>query len=369
MPVESGRDKAARFLAQSVQRDQLSQAYLLIGPQGSGKTSLAWDFAQHLLCAEGGCGSCEDCQRVQRRSHPDVHVLAPQGVKGYVIEQVRDLVRDSALAPIQASAKLYLLQRCELLQDAAANALLKTLEEPPANTYFVLTARTREAILPTILSRCTVLELGSAPADEALVELMRQTGAKPERALGALAICGGSVQRACAFLASPARLALWDRAAATMESLLGADDLQLLQDAKDLVTAARAPLEDVSAQHEEQLEEGGDYLSRSALRSLGEQQKRELASQEREFLGELLACIRSWLGDGLSLAVGAPRALANTRSAAALRQLASQLPSQNFVNALKSVDLAGKRIAYGVTPQLAVEALLFDLRKVLSCPK
>ena len=92
--------------------------------------------------------------RVARHTHPDVHSYAPESVTGYLIGQTRDLIDDVALAPIRGRAKVYIIDRAERLRPESANALLKTLEEPPEGVTFILLGTSTETILPTIVSRC-----------------------------------------------------------------------------------------------------------------------------------------------------------------------------------------------------------------------
>ena len=142
------------FLATALAEGRLSHAYLFLGPPGSGKHEAAEALAKCVVCPSGGDATCDECRRVAHRTHPDVHWLAPGSATGYLVSQVRELIEDAGLAPIRAATKLYVLERAELLRGGAANALLKTLEEPPAHTMFVLCGRVADAMLPTIVSRC-----------------------------------------------------------------------------------------------------------------------------------------------------------------------------------------------------------------------
>ncbi|MEF2855500.1 MAG: DNA polymerase III subunit delta', partial [Collinsella intestinalis] len=143
------------FLARAVTSGRASHAYLFLGSPGSGKLDAAWALAQALLCGEdgvsGACASCDDCGRVARRTHPDAHYFAPESATGYLIAQTRELLEDVALAPIRAKAKVYIVDRAEQLRANTANALLKTLEEPPAGVTFILLGSSADVMLPTIM--------------------------------------------------------------------------------------------------------------------------------------------------------------------------------------------------------------------------
>ena len=141
------------------------------------------------ICADGGDGSCDECIRVAHRTHPDVRWLAPGSVTGYLVDQVRDVIADASLSPARATRKVYIVERAELLRGAAANALLKTIEEPPSDVIFVLMARAEETVLPTIVSRCQVVRFQVIAPDVALAELVR-SGATEREARIALSVAG-----------------------------------------------------------------------------------------------------------------------------------------------------------------------------------
>lgn len=109
---------------------------------------------QAFLCEQGGCGACDGCVRVARHTHPDVHYYTPESATGYLIAQTRELLDDVPLAPIRAKAKVYIVDRAEQLRANTANALLKTLEEPPEGVMFILLGTSADVMLPTIVSRC-----------------------------------------------------------------------------------------------------------------------------------------------------------------------------------------------------------------------
>ena len=184
-----GQPKVREFLRASVVSERVTQAYLFVGPAGSNKTQAAYALAQALLCPKGprgprggSCGACDRCGRILRRKHPDVRYFAPAGANGYLVEQVREIVADTALSPIQADKKIYILDRVDQLGASAANAFLKTLEEPADDVVMILLGRTRESVLPTIVSRCQVVPFRHIPASEAAGIVAQNTGAqKTER--------------------------------------------------------------------------------------------------------------------------------------------------------------------------------------------
>ena len=124
-----GQPKVRDFLRACVRGDRVSHAYLFTGPAGSNKTAAAFALAKDIVCEGDPCSSCEacsadTCRRIDRKSHPDVHYLAPEGAQGYVVEQIRELVADSQLAPLAGRHKVYILDRVDSLGTSAANAFL-----------------------------------------------------------------------------------------------------------------------------------------------------------------------------------------------------------------------------------------------------
>ena len=129
--------------------------------------------------------------------------LQPEGAAGYLAEQVREIIHDVSLSPIEGPLKVYIMEGADLFNDSAANALLKTLEEPPADVVFVLLAHSLEPVPPTIVSRCQVVRFRRLAPSEAVALLLSQTGAAPDEAAAALAAAGGVVARARDFSRSP----------------------------------------------------------------------------------------------------------------------------------------------------------------------
>ncbi len=132
------QERVRDFLTNAVASGRASHAYLFLGAPGAGKLDAAWALAQAFLCEQDGCGSCDSCVRVARHTHPDVHYYTPESATGYLIAQTRELLDDVPLAPIRAKAKVYIIDRAEQLRANTANALLKTLEEPPEGVMFIL---------------------------------------------------------------------------------------------------------------------------------------------------------------------------------------------------------------------------------------
>lgn len=359
------------FLARAVASGRASHAYLFLGSPGSGKLDAAWALAQALLCAEeaipGACAACDDCVRVARRTHPDVHYYAPESATGYLIAQTRDLLEDVALSPIRAKRKVYIIDRAEQLRANTANALLKTLEEPPESVTFILLGTSSDVMLPTIVSRCQCVPFRPLSTDESTTAVARATGLPPARCRMAVAVAG-SPARAVEFLKSANRQAARRAMVRAVDALAHADEADILASAKELMGAIHAPLAEVKSTQQAVLEQNQDYLSRGALKQLEDRNKRELNARERSGIMEALASVRSLLRDVLIRLEDAQDAPVNDDVRDVVERIASDTTTTGVTLALDAVSLAETRIARNVTPQLAIEVMLFDIRKALKCP-
>ncbi|MEZ4595198.1 MAG: DNA polymerase III subunit delta' [Chloroflexota bacterium] len=168
-----GHGWAVQMLADGLANDRLGHAYLITGPEQVGKTTLARTFAQALNCeaveAERPCGHCRPCKLIAVDRHPDVKLVSPEvsgrGKLTLKIETIRQLQQDLNLSAYEARYKVAILERFDAATIGAANAFLKTLEEPPGKVVLLLTATDADMLLPTISSRCRTLNLRPLPPD------------------------------------------------------------------------------------------------------------------------------------------------------------------------------------------------------------
>ena len=169
-----GQDRAKEILQLALAQNRLGHAYLFTGPAGVGKTLLARETAQAVLCRSPGarqCGACRDCLLFAHDGHPDFMLLQPEGTSRVIkISQVREyLIPTLSLMPVQSERRVAIIRDADALQEEAANAILKTLEEPVGATLFILVTGAPSALLPTILSRCQMVRfdpLGEGPLRE-----------------------------------------------------------------------------------------------------------------------------------------------------------------------------------------------------------
>lgn len=206
-----GQERAVAHLSASLASSgnsgiRPSGAYLFAGPDGVGKESAARAFAAAIVCRNsdplGACGECPDCRLVASDNHPNLIVLRPKG-QNIKVEQVRDLTTGLGRVPFLDRPRVVTVIPAERLHPAAANALLKVLEEPPRDTTFILVTHRLASILPTIASRCRKVPFAPLPSSE-IVSLLSErpetAGVPPDRLAAVAAIAGGSPGRTLALL-------------------------------------------------------------------------------------------------------------------------------------------------------------------------
>jgi len=192
-----GHAWAVDMLRQHIIQGNIRHAYLITGPQGIGRRTLALALAQALNCPQPlspgePCRTCHTCRRIQEMVFPDLSVIQAEQVGGVLkVDQVRELQRSLALAPYEGRYRVALLLRMEEAHISAANALLKTLEEPNPQVVLALTASDAESLLPTIVSRCEVLRLRPLPVSQLQQSLQDQLGYPADKAPLLAAISNG----------------------------------------------------------------------------------------------------------------------------------------------------------------------------------
>ncbi len=196
------QDSALEIFKRAVARDKVPHAYLFEGPPGVGKNIAARALAMILNCDEPGddsCGVCVNCRKIIGDVHPDVRFLGlPEGKRRIPIEMVRNVQGWMEIRPHEGKAKVLVIDPADLLTEQAANALLKTLEEPRAGSLIILISDHASSLLPTIRSRCQSVRFGALD-ESTVVDLLLEKGLDKKESAVVAALCSGSMERAARY--------------------------------------------------------------------------------------------------------------------------------------------------------------------------
>jgi len=182
-------------IGQALDASAMTHAWLITGPPGSGRSTLALAFAQSLVCTSGGCGTCSDCRNVLAGTHSDVEHIVPEGMN-YGIDDAIALIERSALSPTRSPWHIFVIEDVDRFRIDAASTLLKSLEEPPPGTVWILCAPTADDVFDTIRSRCRHISLNSPTLENVIHQLVNRFGADPELAIWAARVAQGHIGRA-----------------------------------------------------------------------------------------------------------------------------------------------------------------------------
>ena len=278
-------------------------AYLFHGPPGSGKRVAARAFAASLLCPRGGCGECNDCRRALAGTHPDLVVIERTGAS-LDVDEARTIVSRAQRRPLEAKRQVLLVTDVHLA-DKAAPALLKTVEEPPPTTVFVLLADDLPAGLATIASRCVQVAFDPVPAEEVSQWLVAH-GVAEDVARSVAAVSGGRLDRARLLATDPGfahRQEQWR----TVPSRLDGTGATAAAAAAELLTSAEAalgPLQDQQAAELAELAERAEGRGVPGRKDIDDRHRREGRRFRTDELRMGLATLAGAYRDRLATASG-----------------------------------------------------------------
>ena len=325
-----GHEWAVEMLKQHLLNDSVRHAYLFSGPPGLGRRTLALRYAQALNCpkpvAPGEpCGKCKTCQQIERMQYADLAVIQAEKEGGVLkVEQIRAVRQSLVLKPYQGKYRVALFLRFQEANPNAANALLKTLEEAPAQVVLFLTADTPEQLLPTIVSRCEVLRLRPLPV-ERVESFLKARDAETSTAHLIAHLSGGRPGYA----------------------------LRLMQD-KDALDFRARRLDDLSGLLKASRRERFAYAEKLTDRK----------NEAKERFRETLLLWLSFWRDVLLGASGTKASLTNVDRAEEIAALAGRLTLAETRRLVNDVEEAVERLEKNVNARLLAEVLLLDWPKI-----
>ncbi len=319
-----GHEWAVDFLKNSFSNGRIHHAYLFTGPPGVGRRTLALRFAQTINCTQvtvlgQPCGECRSCLLIEKMQHPDISIIQAEVVGGNLrVDQVRELQHNLALTPYEAKFRIALILRFEEANQNAANALLKTLEEPSPQVIMLLTAQESEALLPTIVSRCELIRLRPLPISKITDKLHEGYGLPHKEAKLLAHISEGRPGYA----------------------------IKLHQDT-DLLDKRSSLLKD---------QEYLLYANRVERFSLAEGM-----SKDKENLEYVFWVWSSFWRDILLMTTNSTAPLTNIDYAEKINNLAAIIDPKDAVKMIKTLDRTRKLIHQNINTRLALETLFLDL--------
>ncbi len=353
----------------------MTHAWLITGPPGSGRSTAAVSFATALVCPEDGCGVCDVCRTAPGGGHPDVDVVATDTLS-YKTDDARDLVLRSTMAPIAGPWHVIVVEDADRLTDQAVNVLLKSLEEPPPHTVWVLCAPSVEDVLPTIVSRTRHVPLRTPSTADVAALLVEADGVDEAMAVFAARASQGHIGRARALardehvrarrqevLAVPGQLTDVPSCFTAAAALLAAatEDARAITDALDAAEDADLASEygdgatGVTASRMKR-------LMASATKDLAARQKTRRTRTVRDQVDRALVDLMGLYRDVLVLQVDGTVELVNDQMRPQLAALAARSTANDTGRRLRALSYCRAQIEANVTPQVALESLMVELK-------
>jgi DNA polymerase-3 subunit delta' len=363
--------RGAHVARQGGQTSSMTHAWLFTGPPGSGRSNAARAFAAALLCDRGGCGECLSCRTALSGSHADVTmVVTEQSV--ITVGVARETVRQAALAPAGSRWQVMIVEDADRLHERAADALLKSIEEPPPRTVWLLCAPTIEDVAPTIRSRCRSLVLRTPPTAEVAAHLVSREGVSEAVAMFAARASQGHIGRARA-------LAL-DELARNRRR----DVLRIPGQLVDLGSCMTAAANLLDAANEDAQPRSGALDSREAAdldmaygagtrgvkatghaaaqKELDRNQKQRARRFVRDSIDRSLLDLASFYRDVVALQLGAQTELINEELRQDVATMARGTTGEMSAQRLDAIFAARVALEGEVAPVLALESLMISLR-------
>jgi DNA polymerase-3 subunit delta' len=369
-----GQPEAVRALehaASAEGSDDLSHAWLLTGPPGSGRSNLALRFAAALI-ARGAEDLDAVWQQVRSRTHPDLAVLTTQKLL-ITIDEAREIVTTAYFSPATGRHRVIVIEDADRMPERTSNVLLKALEEPPERTVWVLCAPSEADLLPTIRSRARSVKLVTPSPAEIAALLHERDGVDFAVAERAARLSQSHIGMARRLASDPEAMARRER---TIDLALAVDTLgDAMRAAAGLVKVAEADASAFTEQldaveREEALRNLGISAGaaippklRAQLRNLEEDQSRRAKRSLRDGIDRVLTDLLSLYRDVLLTSLGAGLELVNVEHQARIEELATQWGAERALEAVSMVEQARDRLVRAVTPGLVLEALFAGIAR------
>lgn len=346
-----------------------SHAYLFAGPRGVGKTEAAYAFAAALLCPERGCDCCETCRRARAGVHPDLVTVAPEGAS-IRIQDIRGLNFEVALRPYEAAVRVYIVLDPDAMTEEAANAFLKTLEDPPGHIRFLLVSSAPERLMPTIASRCQRVPFSRIPVEPLAAHLRERYGLADEDCHALARVSQGDLEYAHNLVVSRT---LQDERVAMLSmacELPGAGFARQRRMVDEVLAMLEVRQEQAAAQVEaaraKELEWAADARTRAWVDKMFDQRaKREKRAAMLAGMDQVVSSFAGWYRDLAAVAAGAEKAVHNVDYLDELRRNAFPGLIDAYLVVAEVAERTRERFRYNVDARCALEDMVFSMKEAL----
>ena len=371
-----GQEAVVEQLQAAANGSGMTHAWLFTGPPGSGRSVAARAFAAALQCPQRGCGTCDTCRQALSGNHPDVAVIVPEGLH-LLIDQAREVIERSSRMPTRGRWQVTLIEDADRMEERTSNTLLKAVEEPPPHSVLLLCAPSVDDLLPTIRSRCRLVQLRTPSAEAVAQVLVDRDGVDPARAAFAARAAQGHIGRARR-LATNEETRRERMEALRLPTSLGSVG-SALSAAKDLVDSAKEEADKLAAGRDDAEKEalatalgagatgkglgaGTPRGGAGALKDLERRQKSRGTRTQRDALDRALIDLAAFYRDVISIQLGAGAHLVHADLVDQASRIAAATQAEDTLHRIDAVLACREAIDGNVAPQLAVEAMALALR-------
>ncbi len=367
-----GQHAAIKALRTAAEGRGMSHSWLFTGPPGSGRSNAAIAFAAALQCEQAGCGVCHACHTALAGSHADVSLIRTEKLS-IGVDEVRDLVRRAALAPVGRRWQVLVVEDADRLTDQACNALLKAIEEPTDRTVWMLCAPTVEDVLPTIRSRCRLVTLTTPTPEDVAAFLVRTEGVPDSLASYAARASQGHIGRARALARDEATrnrrrevVSLPARLTSLGACMNAASNLnEVTKEEADLITS------ELDAREKSDLDTAYGVVERGrrpreyapAVSAMEKAQKTRAKRRHLDVVDRSLMDLVSVYRDAIAVASGAPGRLVNEEIRGDVDQIVrGATPELNLRRIGWIFEAREQMLEFNVPVALALEAMMVALK-------